>query len=135
MKVLAEGADGVNELCFSVHAFPVLYFMPFSRAMVALARRMTTPLGKMMKAQLAKPRISHASCLLIQAWCDHHQVPAEEAAFLLGERLVKPEDRLGRHSRGSPWHRPLLEGHAGDTGQWHRCGGVPRRRQPRTAVE
>ncbi|CAE7197665.1 unnamed protein product [Symbiodinium sp. CCMP2456] len=57
VKVLAEGADGVNELCFSV--------------------RMTTPLGKMMKA-----------------WCDHHQVPAEEAAFLLGEQLVKPEDTL-----------------------------------------
>ncbi|CAE7432552.1 unnamed protein product [Symbiodinium microadriaticum] len=57
VKVLAEGADGVNELCFSV--------------------RMTTPLGKMMKA-----------------WCDHHQVPAGEAAFLLGEQLVKPEDTL-----------------------------------------
>jgi len=64
VKVLAEGADGVNELCFSV--------------------RMTTPLGKMMKA-----------------WCDHHQVPAEEAAFLLGERLVKPEDTLATLGSGT----------------------------------
>ncbi|CAE6927596.1 SUMO1 [Symbiodinium sp. CCMP2592] len=64
VKVLAEGADGVNELCFSV--------------------RTTTPLGKMMKA-----------------WCDHHQVPAEEAAFLLGERLVKPEDTLATLGSGT----------------------------------
>ena len=28
MKVLAEGADGVNELCFSVHGCHVLYFIP-----------------------------------------------------------------------------------------------------------
>jgi len=38
VKVLAEGADGVNELCFSVHAFPVWYLMPFSGEMVALVK-------------------------------------------------------------------------------------------------
>ncbi|CAE7371974.1 unnamed protein product [Symbiodinium necroappetens] len=38
-----------------------------------------TALGKMMKAH---------------AWCDHRQFPAEKVAFLLGERLLKPEDTL-----------------------------------------
>ncbi|CAE7573398.1 SUMO2 [Symbiodinium natans] len=57
VKVQAEGADGLNELCFSV--------------------RVATPLGKMMKA-----------------WCDHHQVPSDEAAFLLDERLLNAEDTL-----------------------------------------
>ncbi|CAE7452466.1 SUMO1, partial [Symbiodinium pilosum] len=64
VKVEAEGADGLNELCFSV--------------------RVATPLGKMMKA-----------------WCDHHQVPADEAAFLLGEKVLKPEDTLESLSCGT----------------------------------
>jgi len=38
---------------------------------------------------------------MMKAWCDHHQVPAEEAAFLLGERLVKPEDTLATLSSGT----------------------------------
>ena len=27
-----------------------------------------------------------------QAWCEHHQLPQEEAAFLLEQRVLKPED-------------------------------------------
>ncbi|CAE6927580.1 SUMO1 [Symbiodinium sp. CCMP2592] len=39
--------------------------------------RLSTPLAKMM-----------------QAWCDHNQVPMEDAAFLLGAVVLKPEDTL-----------------------------------------
>lgn len=28
-----------------------------------------------------------------QAWCDHHELPLEEADFLLGSRVLKYEDR------------------------------------------
>ena len=30
-----------------------------------------------------------------QAWCEHHEVPMEEADFYLGSRLLKSEDTNG----------------------------------------
>ena len=99
--------------------------------MQARARVARTALGKMMKAHAAAPvpRL-HASqlLLLLEAWCDHHQFPAEKVAFLLGERLLKPEDRAGLAI--SQVRRRLLKGHAADAGLCRHCGGLPCRHQP-----
>ena len=52
VKVQAEGADGLNELCFSVHCRLVqcCRVRPLAEGLVSRARRVATPLGKMMKA-------------------------------------------------------------------------------------
>ena len=34
----------------------------------------------------------HGKSALCQAWCDHNQVPMEDAAFLLGTVVLKPEE-------------------------------------------
>lgn len=39
-------------------------------------------------------RRSMALKRLMQAWCDHHELPLEEADFLLGSRVLKYEDTL-----------------------------------------
>ena len=39
---------------------------------------------------------------VVKAWCDHHQVPAEEATFLHGNRVLKAED-AAFHARAVGW--------------------------------
>ena len=36
--------------------------------------------------------IEHGTSASCQAWCDHNQVPMEDAAFLLGTVVLKPEE-------------------------------------------